>query len=138
MKPRTLEQNNRLHGLLTTLALWPQKKALVLQYTDQRTEKSSEMSFDECQLLINALNSNKVHNSTDGKMDRMRKKVIGICHDMGWQNADSTIDLHRINSFLLSDKSSTKKELNDLSEKELHTAIHQFDKLREYHLKHVQ
>ncbi len=135
MKERTLEQNKRLHQLITKLNLWPHKAELVLQYTGGRTSKSHEMAVDECGSLINDLNAQDV-NGID-KKNVMRRKIIGICHDMGWTREDGKIDIELINGFLLSDKSSTKKTLNNLTEQELTKAIHQFEKLREYHLKHV-
>jgi len=133
---RTIDQNNRLHGLLMHMGLMQTKEDLVSSFTNHRTTHSSEMTFDECDTLIKHLGDNQpVHKK--GSKDKMRKKIIGIAHDMGWKLEDGKIDLERIDAFLLSTKSANKKKLNDLKHDQLQLAIHQFEQLREYQFNNV-
>lgn len=52
---RTLSQNKKLYKLLNNTGSIRYKNELILQYTNGRTEHSSQMSVDECAQLIKKL-----------------------------------------------------------------------------------
>lgn len=88
---RTSRQNKILHGLLAQLGLYEQKNELALQYSNGRTDKTAELSVDECQALISQLQMDLKGNKTmvreqqrqnSSPLDLARKRVIAAIH--GW------------------------------------------------------
>jgi len=126
---RTTKQSNRLHGLLGKLGLMDEKASLVLEYTMDRTSKSSEMNQHECQHLIQFLESNAPKSATYVKLDKMRKKIIAICYDLKWTKDSGGIDMIRINNFCIT-RGHKKVELNQYKLDELPKLIHQFERVR--------
>lgn len=125
---RTLEQNAVLHKLLGELGIEPELKSeLVFQYTNGRTERSSQMNVEECQALINHLNHIKKEVRPD-KEDKMRKKILSICHEMNWKTPQGKIDWDRLNNWMLK-YGYLKKRLNEYSFTELPTLVTQFESL---------
>ena len=54
--PRTLKQNNAIHGLLGSWGInADEKAAMVSEITKGRTESTKEMSFDEANVMIDRL-----------------------------------------------------------------------------------
>lgn len=136
---RNKSQNSRLHALFTNLNIDAEMKAeLVLQFTNNRTERSSKMLIDECQALINHLSSinaqangkaaakeNELENSPE---NRQRRKILSICHEMGWKK-NGELDWERIENFLEKFGYLHKKKLNDYKPEELPKLVTQFEQL---------
>ena len=71
-----------IHALLAKMKMVSMKEALVHSYTGGTTTSSKEMSKYQAKELISYL----VKLTGDGeKMDRMKKKMIAMAHEMGWQ-----------------------------------------------------
>lgn len=84
---RTQKQNKELHSLLAKLGYDEETKAqLVAAYTDNRTEKSSEMTQVECEnLLITLRKRLSLANELDTKkLKRMRSIAIQEFVSIGW------------------------------------------------------
>jgi len=134
---RSMWQNKQLHALLSKLKIDADtKKDLVLQFTNNREESTKELMVDECQNLINYLNAAQ-HGSTTlkksgGKVvdvcDKMRKKILSICHDLQWELPNGKIDWKHLNDYL-NKYGYLHKPLNDYTEKELPTLVTQFENL---------
>lgn len=128
---RTLQQNAQLHTLLTRLDLQEEKADLVYQHTQGRTTRSSEMLYNECASLIGYLN-NMVSRKQRSRFDyndpanRMRRKILSICHEMGWETDSGKIDWPRLNAWLLK-YGYLHKGLNDYTAKELPRLVTQFE-----------
>ncbi|WP_317899452.1 hypothetical protein [Aurantibacillus circumpalustris] len=143
---RTLSQNKILHYQLGKLNIPSDvKEDLVMQFTNGRETRSSAMKPEECQALINHLNvvikqMVKVvevpkpvwENSPE---NRMRKKVLSICHEMGWKLPSGKIDMNRVNDFC--EKRGHKHcKLNFYKVDELPELVTQFEKvLKAYYAK---
>jgi len=136
--PRSLDQNKQLHVLLAQTGMLPYKEYLVQNFTRYRETSSKNMYFDECKGLIEYLKTDcELIAPADKSVDKMRRKIAAICHDMGWKSQDGkSVDRERVNRFLLT-YGIVKKKFYDLDHKELQVAIHQFEKLREYQFKNV-
>lgn len=129
MSIRNNQQNKRLHQLLGDLKLSKEaKEDLVYRFTNGRSTSSASMSVTECDAMINELARN-LKNSRAEKMDKMRKKIFSICHDLQWELPDGKVDQEKLNNWLM--KYGFKhKPLNDYSEKELPTLVTQFENLQ--------
>ncbi len=131
---RTLEQNKRLHQLLTTTGLTEDKASLVGAYSNGRTTSSSELLVGEADQLIAHLEAIAAEQTKyqaprvieDDPADRMRKKIIAKAHEMRWEVAGSRADMARINAWCR-EKSFGKKPLNAYTLDELPQLVSQFD-----------
>ncbi len=130
MKKRTTTQNRILYSLLSSLGISDDNKAvLVAEYTNGRTEKSSEMSYNECQQLIDDLQreERKNRNEEYKKLNRLRRKVFVEFYELGWlsQEATNGEKTAKINAFLTSRTKFGKSDINKLTEAELSKLITQ-------------
>ena len=79
MNIRTPQQNKAYHALLQSIGLSKEEVAvLILQHTDGRTQRSSEMSVVEMNDLLSALTG--ISNS---RRVRMRTKIVHIAKQIG-------------------------------------------------------
>lgn len=131
---RNNKQNAALNGLVGELNIdSEQKEELVYQYTNGRTTSSSKMLIDECQMLINHLNS--IKRGMTPKPDKwketpenvMRRKILAICHELQWTK-DGKVDLKRLDEWLKKTGVHHKK-LNDLTLQELPAQITQLEQV---------
>jgi len=138
MRPRNTAQNKRLYALLNVCGLdKDDKRDLVIQYSNGRVESSAGLNFYECQSLIDylqavadVLNNNK-ENEAFKKADKQRKKVLSICHDLGWETPGGKIDWSRLNAWLLK-YGYLHKELNKYTLAELPALVTQFEQLQKH------
>lgn len=145
----TAKQNRHLHALIQELALSFDKADLVSQYTQGRTDHSSEMSFIEAENLISYLKVKSYQAQGQLKparevelkekkafcpaSDKMRKKIIFLAHQLYWHNEAGKIDLARIDNWC--EKSSPhKKKLNELSRVELVDTVNAFEAMYKKYL----
>lgn len=138
---RTATQNAQLHVLITQLGIDKEIKAeLVDQFTTGRTQSSSEMEYRECESLIGYLKSLQSDKKIDRmvyahseRADRMRKKILSMCHELGWEiTPGGKIDWYRLNGWLLK-YGYLKKELNSYTYEELPALVTQFEQLLKSH-----
>lgn len=140
---RTVKQNNQLHAICSKLKIDKEmKEGLVRQFTQGRESSSAEMTIPECQSMINHLN-HLSRNSVEvvpaaapqkykSSEDRMRAKVIAMCHQLGWKKPNGKIDMDRVNGYCLK-HTNIKKPLNEYPKRHLYKLITQIDyMLQEY------
>ncbi len=134
---RTLEQNKRLWSLSNSLHLDAEGlKEYVLKYSHNRTASSKALTIPECQALINELDALKksltnAPISNNDASQRMRRKIMSICHEMNWTEAGK-LDWKRINGFMLN-SSYLKKAINAYTSQELPKLVSQFEQLLKSH-----
>jgi len=137
---RTNSQNKQLYRLFMMLAIdEDMKKDLVLQYTKNRTDKSSEMTNRECAELINKLSEQASESKSQNRAKKdfntieqqLRRKVFKLFYDIGFfATQDSTAHkLSQINAWILK-KLNLEKTLNELDETELNKLIKQLHATR--------
>lgn len=125
---RTATQNARLHFLTGQLNIDKEmKEDLVYQFTNGRETSSAKMDIRECQALINHLGSLNKENSDKG--DKMRKKILSIVHELGWETPTGKIDWKRLNDYL-NKYGYLHKHLNDYQYHELPKLVTQFENLQ--------
>lgn len=134
-------QRRKIYALLRNAGLNEgDKKELVMSFTRQRTEHSSEMSFREADELIKWLESRF---SQLDRADRMRKKIISMAREMGWECSPASLkgakplaDMQRINQWCTR-FGYLHKPLNDYKYKELPALVTQFEQVYRSFLKAI-
>jgi hypothetical protein len=123
---RTAQQNKQLFAILNKLGYDTEDRAeLVYNATAGRTKSSAELHYYECQRLIQSLSGEA--NAEAIKADKMRKKILSICHEMGWAN-NNAIDWPRLNNWLTK-YGYLHKALTNYTVKELPKLVTQFENL---------
>lgn len=139
MIPRSLKQNNQLHGLIGRLRIDTEtKQDLVYAYSGGREVSSKGLWYHECQALINCLfaRTKGAVWSDSSPENKMRRKILSICHEMRWKDEiTDNIDWKHLNDWLKK-YGYLHKKLNDYTAAELPTLITQFEHLlRDYYAK---
>lgn len=136
MKLRTNQQSKQLFALLHKLDLSDVREDLALDYSNQRTDRTSKLTESECQKLISDL-SKQVYVEREKEAEaviKMRRRFLAICHELKWKVTDNKLDYNRINNWLLK-YSYLKKPINEYKEKELPNLITQIDNVLKAKLK---
>ncbi len=77
-----LPLNKQLHALLNQAGLSSQKTALVLSFSNGRSESSKDLTNFETRQLIAYLQG--LPNAEQEAANRMRRKMLSYCHEMHW------------------------------------------------------
>lgn len=119
-------QNKRIHGLLADLRWTEAKEDLVLQFTEERTSRSSEMDVDEAATLITFLELEK-----ERRCKRMRGKIIHLLCVYGMTKEDGTADYDRINAYVreIGSRNPEKKNLFYLTATQTHDVLNQIESM---------
>lgn len=151
--PITIQKqtNRQLHVLLSQSGSMAHKAELVNGFTSGRTEHSSEMFEFEAINMIKWLKqqqlpaqaavvaSSRREQGKGDKADKMRKKILALCHTMGWyartpagalllRNGKPVLDFGRIDAFC-TEKTHCKKTLQAHTADELPLLITVFERL---------
>lgn len=128
---RNKHQNRELHVLLSKCGIDKDtKRDMILGMTNMRSTSSADLTTDECQALINALRVKsglKPEPVKNDAADKMRKKILSICHEMHW-TVDGKVDWKRLNTWL-KQYGMYHKGLNKLTLAELPAQVTQFEQL---------
>lgn len=113
---RTLDQNSKLHALLTQMQLNGHKKDLILAFTEGRSESSKDLTVLEAKQLIQHL-----ENQNNEKCLQTRKNIAHYLALEGFVTDENKPDYDRINKFIVNIGSNNpkKKELLFLNPSEL-------------------
>ena len=113
-------QMRLLHALLNSTGMMPQKESLVAAFGHGK-QSSKDLNFTEAGELISYL-------KTIDASHKMRRKIIRLAHDMGWQLPGKKIDMDRLNGWCKT-YGFGKKELNAYTAQELPKLVTQFEKV---------
>lgn len=126
-QPRTPQQHQRLFGLLGKLGYGEDtRRTLVHSFTNGRTTSSKEMLAFECNLLINHLEG--MVPKEDNPLFFPRRKVFAVCHELGWERKDGTVDRARLEAFI-EKRGAVKKPFLEHTAKELAQLITQLERI---------
>jgi hypothetical protein len=127
---RTKSQNNRFHGLVTSLKLDPDEKKEVISWASGgRCTSSKDLTASEMRKAIEQLSG-----KYDSRIARMRAKVRGIASDLGiLPTSGDKIDYSALNSFI--ERVFKVKSLFDLEYKQLIDCITALERWRDYKIK---
>lgn len=139
---RTKEQSQRLYAIFARLGIDQEaKEDMVYKHTNGRTNKTSAMTYLECDSMIKTLNEvgqNKrqvmASPPPSGPAQRMRRKILSICHELGWEKPGGAIDWKILDDFMIN-RSYLHKLLNDYTEAELPKLVTQFEDILKKHYK---
>lgn len=130
----------RFHALLALCKKQAYKIDYVVDVSNGRTQSSKELTDQEMDQLIETLVS-EWHQSLGKKKpeeDKMRKKVISICHELGWHLPGTTqIDMNAVNRFCET-HSYLKKRLNKYTLQELPKLVSQFEQVLKSYYKSAE
>jgi hypothetical protein len=116
-------QITKLHVLLNQLGWINDKKEIISNYTNARTESSKDLSFDEAKYLIQQI-------CEHDPRERLKSLVFSLAYRAGIiygsSNDDKKINAAKLNLFLL-ERGAVKKELNKLTYAELIKVHRQFE-----------
>lgn len=132
MKLITKAQNRFLHGLLNELDAMGVKDELVMLYSSNRTKSSKDLTMVEATTFINELKERKRK-----ECKKMWGKIIHHFCLMGYVDDDGKADMKRINGFVMERGSGNKKKKNlfQLTRKELFPIVTQVEQILKKHLK---
>lgn len=107
------------------------KAALVVQYTGSENRASTrDLSYHQAKELIRSLRSGQM-TTQDKSSDKMRKKIISMAHDLGWQyvhplHGKLCADMKAINQWCKK-YGYLHKPLDKYTYRELPTLVSQFE-----------
>lgn len=135
MKSITTNQIIAIHSLLPVDVKTDKelKAALMVQYTGSESKASTkDLTYHQAQELIRSLKS-KSMDTKEMSSDKMRKKIISMAHDMGWQYVHPTYgklcaDMKAINQWCIK-YGYLHKPLDKYAYEELPTLVSQFETL---------
>ena len=124
----------RLNSLLKKLNKQAYKIDYVVDVTNGRSQSSKDLTDQEYWQLIKVLENELVaHQSAEQpnpdfeKANRMRRKILSMCHEMGMHLPGTTkIDMAEVNKTCIA-HSYLKKELNNYTNEELPKLVSQFE-----------
>lgn len=132
MALRTQVHNRQLHAILNKQGIDAEAKAeLVLDFTNGRTHRSSQMTDEECLNLIRSLNA-----PVRDELDKKRKRVISHLKGAGYILGDGRADMTAINQWV--QKQKFKKPLNKHTSSELSTLIYAAEQVLDLYLKQYE
>ncbi len=112
-----------VNTLLSKNKLMDDKKEIVLEYTNGRTDSSRQMHDNEAAQLIGYLQKITAPNL---KEEKMKNKILSLAHEMGWELPNGKVNIDRVNAWCTK-YSPWHKELDKHSLKELPTLVTQFE-----------
>lgn len=141
MKAITAQQIIIIHTLLPAAVKADKeiKQALIAQYTGSNDKGSTQdLTYSQAQSLIERLQGTQCPASDSQRADTMRKKIISMAHDLGWQHYDDNrhklvADMKAINCWCLK-YGYLHKPLNGYTYAELPALVTQFERLYHSHL----
>lgn len=133
MSSVTKKQIRAIHATIKAKGLQDQKKDIILNASEGRTESSSDLTYEEAHTLLKFLNTeNKNNQSTD----RMIRKLMAMAYDLRWIESFTFVRDHK--TFKRNDFSKVYewvrkygylgKELKEYSYQELPKLLSQFEK----------
>lgn len=117
-------KRKRAHVLLIEAGLVQQKKELVSAYSNGRADSSIYLSEEELDGFIADLVLLTDAGVKQEACQRMRRKILSLFHQLGWEDVNGKIDMVRVNSWCMQ-YSVHKKELNAHSYRELPALVTQ-------------
>lgn len=136
MKAIAHQQIITIHTLLpaTVKADKELKAALIAQYTGSNDKTSTrDLSYSQAYELIRDLQNSKDSSPIYLRSDKMRKKIISMAHDLGWQYYSEAkqklcADMNAINAWCTK-YGYLHKNLDDYSYTELPGLVSQFERM---------
>lgn len=111
---------------------WDDGNEAIKSYSKNKINLLSDLSKTEAARFIKQLLQ---ENGQDNSDDRMRKKIIGMAHEMNWVNGNN-VNMTRVNDWCIN-SGMFKKPLQKHNTKELSRLVGQFEKVKKSFIKSV-
>lgn len=85
----TSKQLQYIHAALHRKGLLQHKAEMVSSYTNGRSESSKDMTMEEANEMLQALNG---HQPDEEKKDKMIKHLIAMAHEIGWITEQAVVN----------------------------------------------
>ncbi len=123
----------RVIMLLNDLGIRDLKEDLVYNATGGRTTSLRESSDEEVELMLDSLISRSPISKRKEAEDRMRKRILSICYNLGWTKYNSlksrlVVDMDRLNDWIMK-YGYLHKPLDEYDYTELPLLVTQAEKL---------
>ncbi|HMP91905.1 MAG TPA: hypothetical protein PKD90_03485 [Phnomibacter sp.] len=131
----TPSQRSAIAAACARLALGKEDKAaLVSQYSQGKAISTTELTKAQAAALLQALSRGLTANPRQQAAECMRRKVIAIFHECGWQQpGTASIDMARVNAWCIH-HGYLHKKLNAYTYAELPKLVTQAKKYLEWYL----
>lgn len=136
----TKQQIKIAQTLLSVCHLRAQKANILLGFSDGRTEHVSELEHDEAAELIRFLQKKKFaldRKAADphaASVDKMKRKIISMAHEMNWKTPAGRIDMKKVNGWCVK-YGHQHKALDRYTYAELPALINQFQNMYTQYIK---
>ncbi len=135
---RTDKQNKQLHSLITSKGIDGETKAdMVFDFTNGRTEHSSEMTVTECKQMIEALSGKnnrpkpRYQRFNNDLEQQARRTIFRLMYDCGFiNNRMSSAEKVSVINAWIKKKTNLTGHLNSLSFLELGSIVNQLQAVR--------
>lgn len=105
---RSKSQNRQIHGLLSRLGLKDNKEVLALDFSNGRTDKTSELTYQEAERLILSLQTAARTGKTVtheiptsfSPGNNMRRKIFWHFRKCGFVNESGNVDVKAVNDWV--------------------------------------
>lgn len=104
------------------------KEAICMSVSQGATSSLRSLTDTQAISIIRQLNGQPDTPPKPGKGQAMRRKIIALCHEMGWKNTDGTINMTRVDAYC-TQRGYLKKALNHYTTRELPKLVTQFERL---------
>ena len=129
---RTLQQNKQLYALFTKLNMPNDvRQDLAYQYSQGQSSSTKDLTQQQAQQLINHLNhlaKNVTTNTAVPQGDKMRKKILSICHEMNFADATGKLNMANVNAHCIK-VGYLHKPLNAYTTTELPYLVTQYEQI---------
>lgn len=125
----SLTLHKKLYSLYKQRGITENRREIIRDFTNGRTENSSELSTQEIISLINILQGG----TTAKPQPKTINKLFGLCYTYGWKYYDESkgkfvVDVEKLNHWLVK-YGKYHKQLNQHNTKELGIVTAQFEKV---------
>lgn len=121
----------RVHAALAKRGMMDDKKDLVQRFTNGRETSSRKMTSGELRNMLDHLNGKSTPNMAG---DKMRKAIISMAHQMGWELPGGVADMPRIDAWCIK-YGKYHQPLNAHTIPELQDITTQFNKAYQDHIR---
>lgn len=112
------------------------KEIMVLDATGGRTYSIRQMRTIEAISLIKSLQGKTDAYQVDEEKQRMKRQILALCHEMGWEHDNGKVDMDRVNRWCNS-RGYIKKAFDEFTKAELPKLVAQFKSMHKNYLKNA-
>lgn len=120
----TPKQVKFVRGLMRKAGVTAHKDDITKSFSGGRTNSLSELTYKETSDLIDYLKGDL--NIPQSAASRMRRKILSMAHEMGWEMPDGSVDMDRVNAWCVK-YGHNHKRMDQYSKEELPALVSQFE-----------